>query len=175
MGRPAPPPSIPVASLTIAPPDGVRIANPGALNANIPVNYGAQPSSQTVSNSSGVSVVFAIQSGGNDCGQYLAGQPQELLTNKVAFGKSVPPDTGYTPPGFDARFFLGAPDIYDFKVTNPTASYLSWTSGTIYYTATQSIRLLQTDPCGNVRTYGLGTVNWQREKIDNNNWQLQRP
>jgi hypothetical protein len=173
MGNTAPAPSIVTTSLTIAPPTGVRIGSPGVLNRDIGVNY-VVPSSTSIVGCTGVTVVFVIQSNGQDCGQYLAGQPQELVTEKVLFGVNQDPDTVWTPTGYDARFFLAAPNIQDFKsFPSGSETYANWPDNTVFFTRTQNLRLLQTDPCGNVRTYPLGSVKFQSVKIDNETWQLQ--
>jgi len=176
MGHPAPPPSVLTTSLTIAPPTGVRIANPAVLNTNIGVNN-VPPSPTSILGCTGVTVVFTIQSNGQDCGQYITGQPQEYVTNKVLFGVNKPNDPGWTPPGYDARFFLGpAPNIQDFKqVPAGSPDYAAWPNNSVFFTRTQNLQFLQTDPCGNVRTYSLGSVNFQSVKINNTTWQLQRP
>lgn len=146
-------------SVTIAPPNGVRITK--GLNSPVAIN-------------SGVTVIFQLQSNGQDVGPYCTGYAQELVTNKVQFGVPYPSDTEWTPPVSQPSnlFYENEGKIFDYKVTNSTPPYVNWLFGTVFYTCTQNIRMLFTDPCGNQRIYSCGSVNLARQKIDVNTWQI---
>jgi hypothetical protein len=141
--------------VVIAPPTGVTIT--AGLNTPTPVG-------------SGVWVQFTVQG----CGPYLAGTAQEFVYNKVLYSVQQPPDPAWTPPSGQPAsvFYFDGGIVWDYKITNNTANFQNWTFQSTFYTSTQSIRMIFTDPCGVTRTYPIGTVNLARFKIDDSTWQL---
>jgi hypothetical protein len=151
----------PSTSLTITPPNGVRIVS--GLNTSVAIG-------------GSIVVVFQMQTNGVDVGPYTGGgYAQEYITNKVLFGSSVDSDDAWSPAYGQpsTRFYASSPGrIYDTKSVSNSSLFQSWPYESIFFTRTQQLQTTFTDPCGNLHVYSLGQVNLANQKINDETWQI---
>lgn len=122
-------------------------------------------------------VRFKLKAGSKDCGGYITGLAQELITDKTArpvppFPANLPDDTDWTPDQSAPEFQLQGNTIADKKdhenfpwIVIPFPDF--W-----YYKATRHLRLKYTDPCGAEQFIDLGSYRLIRERVDEHNWQI---
>ena len=105
----------------------------------------------------------------------VVGVAQELITNKVAYGVPRPDDTSWTPQTPPAAVFYAQQGmIYDWKSVPGDSNFINWPDQSVFFTRTQNLRMVFTDPCGNQRIYSLGAASLANFKIDFSTWQVQK-
>jgi hypothetical protein len=135
-----PPQESPTLSITIPPPDGVRIA--AGDGVSIPIGED-------------IDVIFAITCKDEDVCDAI-GDPEERLSNiRDHLDRPKPYPVHWIPPG--PRFYLSGGAIVDVKGFRHRPVWFTLPEGP-FETGTQELRLVITDPCGNKTAYPLGTI-----------------
>jgi len=162
--NPPPASNFVIHNITVLPPDAMAITTGLAL----PCANGPDT----------IQVEFTVRGGGRDCGAYLSSvaTAQEKITNKTFSGP-----TGVQHLADDLDFSSGAPAFYlsgnkiiDMKNTkvNPTL-WASIPVGSVFYTFTQTNRILVKDCCDQAVPPIDVSFNLQRRKVSETDWQLE--
>jgi hypothetical protein len=152
---------------------------------SVRISHGIDPA--TVANlgtSDNVEIDFTIRCCGQDAGALFAGYAQEFLRNKhVLWPTDQPqlddPDWSPTSGQDNTNFNRQGNVIVDMKGMSYLGTDLAWWSsipvGTTFYSCTQDLRLMWSDPCGNTRYMVLGSVLIRRVKVGDMQWEIQSP
>jgi hypothetical protein len=144
-----PKPEYPKLDITIPPPDGVRIA--AGDGVSVPIGED-------------IDVIFAITCKDEDVCDAI-GLAQERISNVRDYkGRIIPFEYVWGPLSPHPRFYLSGNAIVDIKGYTPKPLWFDLPLVT-FETATQELRLVITDPCGNQTAYPLGTftVKWVKD------------
>jgi hypothetical protein len=141
----------------IAPADGSRVVS--GLNQDVPAG-------------GSITVLFQVTSGGQDRGTSITGLAQERITNLVETG--LPPylPRSWWPDAPSPTFSLAGGQIRD----EHTAAMHHWSSipvGGVIAQGTQELRIIWSDPWGNIGEQLPGTYQFVHHKTSATTWQIQ--
>ena len=103
---------------------------------------------------------------GHNAGPMMAGLAQEFIQWKTFYpgpgqaAVSLGSDADWSPGGFDANFNMSGGVIFDRKMTNNPAAGTVWPDGFVFFTRTQLLKIVWTDPFGVVHYSYCGNYNF---------------